>query len=252
VGETPKRHVQRLRLERAAYKLAITDDSVIEVSLSVGFGGHETFTRAFRRRFGMSPSEYRHAAKAAQVERMHRNRDFRGDGCQLSDVWFAQVPPVPLLAIRRLGEYAGLDCAERAALWEELARWAQGRGLACGELRLGFFPDDPTMTPPALQAADLCIPVDRLVEGDARVRCIQLAGGVYGMIEHAGPYATVDQAYRNLADAIRRSPYVFREDPPVQVFFDAEPADEACRAQVWFPVRRAPRKKDQAGRRPRD
>src|SRR5687768_2493272 len=47
VGETPKQHVDRLRLERAAYKLAITRESILHIALSVGFKNHETFSRAF-------------------------------------------------------------------------------------------------------------------------------------------------------------------------------------------------------------
>ena len=59
---------------------------------------------------------------------MRRNRDFRGDGCSLSGVWFAQVPPTPALAIRRLGAYDGLMAAERAKIWDELACWAGRHG----------------------------------------------------------------------------------------------------------------------------
>jgi transcriptional regulator GlxA family with amidase domain len=55
VGETPKKYVDRLRLEKAAYKLPITDEPIFDVCLSVGFKNHETFTRAFRRYFGASP-----------------------------------------------------------------------------------------------------------------------------------------------------------------------------------------------------
>ncbi len=241
VGETPKRHVQRLRLERAAYKLAITDESVVQIGLAVGFGAHETFSRAFRRGFGVSPTAYRRAAKAAQVARMERNRAFRGEDCQLSEVWFANLRPTPLLAIRHLGEYARLDAATRTALWDELAACAAREGLACGVLRLGLFPDDPTLTPAALQASDICIPVDRCVARTGRVRSLELAGGMYGMIEHVGPPETVGQAYRNLADGIRRSEFEFRgDDPPVQIFLETHIGGDlaADRSQVWFPVRR--------------
>jgi AraC family transcriptional regulator len=244
VGETPRRHVQRLRLERAAYKLAITDDSIIQVGLSVGFGAHETFSRAFRRGFGLSPSAYRRACKAAQVERMERNRGFRGDGCSLSEVWFAEVAPAQLLAMRHVGQYRLLGPSERAGVWAELERWAAGQGAVCGPMRIGLFPDDPNLTPPQLQACDLCIPVDRPVPGDGRVRSIELAGGLYAMIGHVGPSVTVDQAYRNLADAIRRSGMTFREDPPVQLFLGPGPQGEAAeRFQVCFPVRRPPARK---------
>ena len=37
IGETPRAHIERLRLEKAAYKLWISDESALEVALSVGF-----------------------------------------------------------------------------------------------------------------------------------------------------------------------------------------------------------------------
>ncbi len=59
VGETPKRLTLRLRLERAAAMLLSANDSVLDVALACGFRSHEVFCRAFRRRFGTSPSAYR-------------------------------------------------------------------------------------------------------------------------------------------------------------------------------------------------
>src|SRR6266850_4055598 len=82
VGETPKQHVDRLRLERAAYKLAVTAETVLGIALSVGFKNHETFSRAFKRTFGCSPVAYRQACRAAQQDRLERQCDFRGDGCR--------------------------------------------------------------------------------------------------------------------------------------------------------------------------
>ncbi len=246
VGETPKRHVDRLRLERAAYKLAVTEDAIVDVGFAVGFASHESFSRAFRRWFGRSPSAYRKAAKAAQRERMVRMDGFTGDGCRISAVRFVQRRPMPMLAVRRLGAYEAFGPVEQAAIWDEIAAWAEARGIPVGDMRLGLFPDDPGMTPAALQSADLCIPILRSVEGDARVRGIELAGGIWGVIEHFGPYGTVGQAYRTLADGIRRSDYQFRDEPPVQVFREVGIGGDpdANRSEVWFPVRR---KKRQAG-----
>src|SRR5262245_35076536 len=59
VGETPKQFAFRLRLGRAAVLLLTTGESVLDVALSCGFQSHEVFSRAFRRRFGMTPSVYR-------------------------------------------------------------------------------------------------------------------------------------------------------------------------------------------------
>jgi AraC family transcriptional regulator len=49
VGETPKHYTLRLRLERAAARLASTEATVLSVALDAGFASHEVFTRACAR-----------------------------------------------------------------------------------------------------------------------------------------------------------------------------------------------------------
>jgi transcriptional regulator GlxA family with amidase domain len=70
VGETPKKHVERVRLEKAAMLLAVSDDPVLEIGLGVGFKNAETFTRRFKRFLGYTPSGYRRMARAAQARRL--------------------------------------------------------------------------------------------------------------------------------------------------------------------------------------
>jgi len=235
VGETPRKHVERLRLERAAYLLAVAEARIVEIALEVGFDSHEAFSRAFRRWSGRSPTAWRREAKAWQVARMQRNRQCKGDGCSFTDVWFETHPATPMLAIRRLGPYADLNAEEaRDPYFRQIEDWAKARGLPLGPARWGLFPDDPNLTPPRLQCADLCIPVRTSVAGDACVRCQELPGGLFGKIGHFGPGSTVAQAYRQLADAIRRSGHAFQEAPPVQVFF----VDDDARSEIWFPIRR--------------
>ena len=60
VGETLQAFIRRLRMDRAANMLAFAPDvSVTDVAMSCGFSSSQNFARAFRERFGMTPSEYR-------------------------------------------------------------------------------------------------------------------------------------------------------------------------------------------------
>ena len=68
-GETPKQYTLRLRLGRAAAMLLTGDESMLEIALSCGFQSHEAFCRAFRKRFGMTPSAYRERGFATNVDR---------------------------------------------------------------------------------------------------------------------------------------------------------------------------------------
>lgn len=246
VGETPRRYIERLRLERAAYQLAVYDTPVVQIAMALGFNSHETFIRAFRRKFRCSPTDYRRAARAFQQQRLERNRDFRGDGCRLSETRFEPADPGWLLAVRRVGPYSSLDPAWADQVWRRLRVLAEQRGVAWSPLRIGLYPDDPGLTPPALQQSDLCIPVSAPVESDGEVRCLELAGGAWAAIEHWGPMSTVGQAYRNLADAIRRSGvYAFAEGPPAHVYHRFEPGAAETHSEIRFRVVRL-RKKRQA------
>ncbi|MGI9093564.1 MAG: helix-turn-helix domain-containing protein [Mycobacteriales bacterium] len=60
-GETPRAFRRRILLERAAYRLMTTGDSVLTIAVGAGYGSHEAFTRAFARAFRESPSVWRHA-----------------------------------------------------------------------------------------------------------------------------------------------------------------------------------------------
>jgi AraC-like DNA-binding protein len=59
LGETPGTHQRRLRLDRGAWLLLTSQSTVLEIALETGFESHETFTRAFRGRFGVTPSVFR-------------------------------------------------------------------------------------------------------------------------------------------------------------------------------------------------
>ena len=59
LGETPGKHQRRLRLDRAAWLLLTSRATALDVALETGFENHETLTRAFRTRFGVTPSVFR-------------------------------------------------------------------------------------------------------------------------------------------------------------------------------------------------
>ncbi len=59
MGESPKQYSQRIRLQQSSAALLVTDRSIIDIAFASGFESHEGFTRAFKRRFGQSPSSFR-------------------------------------------------------------------------------------------------------------------------------------------------------------------------------------------------
>jgi transcriptional regulator GlxA family with amidase domain len=58
-GISPADFVARLRLDEACRRLSIRDNSIESVGESVGFKSADAFRRAFERRLGVNPSDYR-------------------------------------------------------------------------------------------------------------------------------------------------------------------------------------------------
>jgi AraC-like DNA-binding protein/uncharacterized damage-inducible protein DinB len=58
-GEPPVAFKRRVLLERAAYQLATTGTGILEIALDCGYSSHEAFVRAFRRAYGVNPSDWR-------------------------------------------------------------------------------------------------------------------------------------------------------------------------------------------------
>ena len=52
-------HLLSLRMRRAAYLLATTQNSVTEIADQCGYQASSTFFRVFKKYYGMSPGQYR-------------------------------------------------------------------------------------------------------------------------------------------------------------------------------------------------
>lgn len=244
VGETPKAHVERVRLERAAYRLAVTKESILDIAISIGFRSHETFTRAFRRRFGYAPSEWRRRSVDGQKAWLERNRVREPDGSTLSAVSYLTLKPMTLLAMRRMGKYGTFgtpDWHGGPSDWSPLVDELLRRKLSFRKLGMMFCYDNPRLTPPHLQAMDACVPLLRTAGAPRKgtVRRLDFAGGLYGAIEHRGPVATLENAYGTLAMSIVSSGrFALKEGPPLEILreigIDGDP--DRHLNEIYLPV----------------
>lgn len=87
-GKTPFEYIRSYRLSQAAIRLLDGRDRVIDVAFDFLFDTHEGFTKAFSRRFGMTPSRFRRLRPEARLFLPPRTREL-----DLSRVKGAQYMP---------------------------------------------------------------------------------------------------------------------------------------------------------------
>jgi AraC family transcriptional regulator len=192
VGETVRSYAHRLRLERAAYRLLIHRDTILDIALDCGFTSHETFGRAFRRRFGTSPRRYRSEGRD-RLEHGRRSRQtlLSGGDYQLSMARAVQLAPLDLAFRRHLGPYEQVG----DELFDELGRFARERGWGPSLLFVGIGHDAPGITASERLRFDAAVRAPEAFEPTKRVGYQRLAGGPFALVTHIGPYSTLSAAY---------------------------------------------------------
>lgn len=71
-GEPPAALRRRILLERAAYLLATTEATILDVAVESGYSSHEAFTRAFSAAYGLPPRRWRLSPTRLQIEAPNR------------------------------------------------------------------------------------------------------------------------------------------------------------------------------------
>lgn len=59
IGENIAAYIKRVRLERAARKLMQGAVDLTQVALAAGYQSHAAFSKAFKQRYGYTPSQFR-------------------------------------------------------------------------------------------------------------------------------------------------------------------------------------------------
>lgn len=186
MGETLGEYLRRRRLEVAAQRLVAQPRlSVLQVALSVGFGSAEAFTRAFKARFGESPSAWR-SAEHRKRDQAKRKSDqaaaLRGsdDGTMKNtsidlNVKLVDRQPVRVAYLRHVGPY-GPGLSE---FWiETVAPWMATNNLL-GRPRYGISHDDPNITAPEKLRYDAAVEVPEDFTGTGPYMKTVIPGGKY-------------------------------------------------------------------------
>lgn len=81
-GYAPKEYIRKRRLSQAAMELFDTNSYIRDIGYKWGFNSHENFVRAFRKQFGVSPSQYRECRSSLNL--FHRIESI--ENCFIQDL----------------------------------------------------------------------------------------------------------------------------------------------------------------------
>jgi AraC family transcriptional regulator len=226
-GESLSGHIRRLRLERAATRLKLSSDPIVDIAFEAGYANHESFTRAFHAAFGVSPTLFRRsrrvhveirAPSGIHYQNQEYPTDFRSVRSKPMKVTIKHLSPMRVAFMRHIGPYS-----EVGRTWDEFMMWLGKEGFLGGDVQfIGICHDDPAVTPVGRIRYDACVTVDGAFRPQGAIGAQVIAGGEYAVLTHFGPYEGLGGSYaRLLGQWLPRSGRCVRALPSFEVYFNS-------------------------------
>lgn len=268
MGETLGSYAQRRRLEKAAFRLSCgSNETVLETALATGFQSGEAFARAFKLKFGCTPSVWRattlerlktQAAAIGQqpgapesnpdqvfgnIHQEHPRAFSEADGSYrltealAMDVRLVDLPKVRVAYQRLIGPY-GPAIGE---FWRAtIAPWMHANGLS-EQSCYGIGYDDPSLTPANKCRYDACVEVAAQFVASGQADIQTLPGGRYAVARFKGNVADIANAWMWLTREWMPSSGLQCDDRPCFEMFTAstvlDPRTGQFCCDICIPVR---------------
>lgn len=185
-GETCAQAVRRMRLNRAAFWLRQSDTGIAGIAASVGYPSPQSFGRAFRAAYGMTPKRFRETGAAEAPCLLSHERSH-----PMYDVSVETAPARHLVGLAHKGPYL-----EIGGTYEKLGAIAASRGLWPDvTAMIGIYLDDPGTVPAADLRAFAGLELRPGMDSPKGLDTRDIPEGTAARLRLIGPYTGLPAAY---------------------------------------------------------
>jgi AraC family transcriptional regulator len=191
------KYVQLSRLKRAAQRLAFrADQSVTDIALDSGYDNAESFSRAFKKSNGQTPSEFRRQPQwtpwhetiqaLADLRIQHMHKPIHAHHVQL-----VTVDAIKIAVLEHRGDPHLLGDSIRTFIaWRKQHQLHPSRHAT-----FNLLYDDPEQVPPEAYRFDLCVAFDRQLEPNTSgIVAKTIPAGRCAVLRHLGSDDTLGQS----------------------------------------------------------
>lgn len=195
---TPGRYIQMMRLKRASYRLAFNPlEKITDIAYDAGFQHAESFSRAFRHMFGLSPTQFRQQPAWVDWHQCIPDPQKARRQSMPAQVKIIDFPATPVAMLTHHGQPERIN--ETAACFIE---WRKTSGLSPvrSSQTYGVAPHDPASTPAAEFRFSICGSVAAPIAEDNPFGVVNstIPAGRCAMVRHYGSHNALADSARDL------------------------------------------------------
>ncbi|MCO4781461.1 MAG: GyrI-like domain-containing protein [Candidatus Cloacimonetes bacterium] len=228
-GESIKKYILRLRLQRAIQQLKIDKLSITEIAHNAGFECSSSFNKAFKSMFSTSPSDYKSIS-------FQKQKDIKA----MKPIRTETITDIKVYSVRNVGPY---NTSHKA--WETLMSFAYSnkikhkKNLMGPKAKIfGVSFDDPDVVDSDKLRYDACITQDDQVDTPDQVNKSIIKGGKYIIFLHKGAYEGLTDTYKSIYKYTLENESL-RDCPPFEQYLNRDPRrtkPENLRTEIWIPI----------------
>ena len=234
LGEPIGAYINRIRLETAAKMMRYSPMSIEDIAYNVGYETPSSLTKAFKKHFGISPSDYR----------KNKTLTFKTTNTMETTSLNIKKPKIKTLEdknciyISLKGAYDKLDYGSAwKTLWQEVK---QQKLFTAGIEHIGVPFDDPNITEEGNIRYDACLVVHKEAKPSGKVGVKVLKGGKFAVFHYQGSYSNFTHVYDYIFNTwLLESDHELRDEPTREKYLNnAERTEESkLKTEIYLPIK---------------
>ncbi|MDR0332005.1 MAG: AraC family transcriptional regulator [Dysgonamonadaceae bacterium] len=194
LDESLSSYIARQRVERAVLYMQAEKMSLTQLAEMVGYDNAQSFSKAFKKHFGISPKIYIDK-QLAKLESYLKSSGNRQDTPQ-SEIY--ETSDLELVYIRIIGKYGEKNPYETA--WNKLFRFlSENQALSEKTRVIGISFDNPNVTKEEQCRFYACASVEKKIAPTGEFGTIRLQKGKYAVSTLRGNYSGLQALYNNIS-----------------------------------------------------
>lgn len=234
LGEPIGSYIIRCRVETSSRLLRYSSHQIDEIAYKMGYDSPGSFTKAFKKRIGVSPTEFRNTKELYTMKTDVANN--------VLPKGFSLKPKIVnrknkrAIYIRLIGDYQSNDYNQA---WEKIWKFIKEKRLfGFNQECLGVSHNDPNITESDKCQYDCCVTINKEIKPEGEIGVKDIDGGRYAAFKFKGSYNYIGAVY----DAIFKtwfpvSGYELRNVPSFEKYIKFSKTNpEKNKTEVYIPI----------------
>ena len=234
LNEPLNSYIKRKRLEKSAQLLRFSKKSIAEICYSIGYETPSSFSSAFKKKFGVSPTAYKKKYKSKISKTENKSPE------KINFDFQPVIKTIPNKKVAFIRVFSNYEKAKIGKAWGTLFQFAKENNLLNKRTELyGISYGNPEISENENYEYNACISIESAIEPKGEIGIKEIKGGKFAVFAFKGEYSNFNLIYQLIfKEWLFKSNYELRNaelfDKYLNSLIDTEPSDLIT--EIYLPI----------------